>query len=153
MHAPEHRGRLRTHRPGQALVEFAILAPILLLIILGMVEFARAWSAHHVLADAAREGARLSAIADQSIGPAEVRTAVQQAMANGGLNAGSATTACPSGTGAPCIEVLDNAGERGLPSTVYIEYPLRLGWLAPFMSWASGEETITLKSRIIMRNE
>jgi len=145
--------RLKTRRSGQAVVEFALIAPILLLIVLGIVEFARAWSAHHVIADAAREGARLSAIADESIGPTEVRDAVQRALANGGLDASSVATSCPSGTSAPCIDVVDNAGVRGEPSTVYIEYPYRLVWLAPFMNWASGDETVTLKSRIVMRNE
>lgn len=147
------RPRLRTHRRGQAVVELALIAPILLLIILGIVEFARAWSAHHVIADAAREGARMSAIADDAIGPPEVRAAVQQALANGGLNASTVEATCPPTGDAPCIEVTDNAGERGLPSVVYIEYPYRLVWIAPLMNWASGEESITLKSRIVMRNE
>ena len=145
--------RSGTRRPGQALVEFALIAPMLLLVILGIVEFARAWSAHHVIADAAREGARLSAIADEDIGPAEVRAAVILALGNGGLDASAAETSCPATGSVPCIDVSDSGGARGEPSTVRIEYPYRLVWLSPFMNWTSGQETVTLKSRIVMRNE
>lgn len=132
----------KTKRPGQALVEFTLIAPILLLIILGMVEFARAWSAHHVIADAAREGARLSAIASGTIDATAARDSVIAKLDRGGLNGSSAT-----------VTVDDNGDERGLPSTVYVEYPYTLTWLAPLMKWTSGEESITLKSRIVMRNE
>ncbi len=139
--APRSR-RLRTDRSGQAVVEFALLAPILLLIVIGIVEFARAWSAHHAIADIAREGARLSAIASPTIDASAARDSMIAKLNHAGLNGTSAT-----------ITVDDSGDERGQPSTVYIEYPYTLSWLAPFMRWTTGEESITLKSRIIMRNE
>ena len=43
---------------GQALVEFALIMPFLLLFLVGIVEFGRAWNQHQVITDAAREGAR-----------------------------------------------------------------------------------------------
>jgi Flp pilus assembly protein TadG len=135
-------GGRSTRRPGQALVEFALIAPLLLLIILGMVEFARAWSAHHVIADAAREGARLSAIFDASIDATAVHDSVVAKLNRAGLNGPSAN-----------ITVDDSGEEEGQPSEVYIEYPYTLTWLAPLMKWTSGEESITLRSRIVMRNE
>lgn len=144
---------LRADRPGQAVVEMVLIAPILLLIVMGMVEFARAWSAHHVIADASREGARLSAVADQTIGPDSVRTALQRALANGGLDASGAETTCPASGEVPCIDVADNGGESGEPSTVTIEYPYRMAWLSPLMNLATDRQTITLRSRTIMRNE
>lgn len=144
---------LRADRPGQAVVEMVLIAPILMLIVMGMVEFARAWSAHHVIADASREGARLSAVADPTIGPSEVRSAVQQALANGGLDPSGAETTCPASGEVPCIDVADNASATGLPSTVTIEYPYRMAWLAPLMNLATDRQTLTLRSRTIMRNE
>jgi len=46
------------HKPrGQSLVEFALLAPILLLLILGAMDFARMFSTKITLTNAAREGA------------------------------------------------------------------------------------------------
>lgn len=44
------------------MVEFAIILPILLLLILGMVEFSRAYNAQITLTQASREGVRVLAI-------------------------------------------------------------------------------------------
>ena len=44
---------------GQALVELALILPILLMLLLGIFEFGRAWNTKQVITDAAREGARL----------------------------------------------------------------------------------------------
>jgi len=43
---------------GQGLVEFALILPILLLIVLGLIEFGRAFFIYTVVSNAAREGAR-----------------------------------------------------------------------------------------------
>ncbi len=45
-------------RRGQALVEFAMVLPLLLLLLVGLIEFGRAWNLHQVVTDASREGAR-----------------------------------------------------------------------------------------------
>jgi Flp pilus assembly protein TadG len=47
---------------GQALVEFALVLPALLLLMLGIMEFGRAVYASNALANAAREGARYGII-------------------------------------------------------------------------------------------
>ena len=49
---------------GGALVEFALVLPLLMLVLMGMVDFAQAWHTRHVLADAAREGARRAVVDD-----------------------------------------------------------------------------------------
>ncbi len=36
---------------------------------------------------------------------------------------------------------------------VYLEYPYRFNLVGPFLSWTTGQATITLKSRMVMRNE
>lgn len=51
----QHR---RRGESGQAMVEFAIVLPVLILLVLGITEFGRALSALIVLQNAAREGAR-----------------------------------------------------------------------------------------------
>lgn len=48
----------RRGESGQAVVEFAIVLPVLILLVLGIMEFGRALSALMVLQNAAREGAR-----------------------------------------------------------------------------------------------
>lgn len=47
---------------GAAAVEFAIVLPLLLLLLFGIVDFARAYNAHISLSGAAREGARVLAL-------------------------------------------------------------------------------------------
>lgn len=50
--------RRRNGESGAAAIEFAFVLPILLLLIFGMVDFARGFNAHVSLSGAAREGAR-----------------------------------------------------------------------------------------------
>jgi Flp pilus assembly protein TadG len=47
---------------GTQLLEFALVAPVLILLTVIIVEFAGAWRLHQVLNNAAREGARLSSL-------------------------------------------------------------------------------------------
>ena len=55
-HRPRRRGR------GQALVEFALVLPILLLIILGVVDFGRAVYGFNTIGNAARVGGRVAIV-------------------------------------------------------------------------------------------
>ena len=65
--------------PGAAIVEFAIILPILLLLILGMVAFSRAFNAQITLTQASREGVRVLAITpgNQAAKEAEAIAATQ----------------------------------------------------------------------------
>ena len=47
---------------GQALIEFALILPLFLLLLFGMIDFGRAYSASVTLTNAAREGARYGVI-------------------------------------------------------------------------------------------
>lgn len=50
--------RSSVRESGQAAVEFALIVPMLLLILLGFFDFGRAFFAYSVVSNAAREGAR-----------------------------------------------------------------------------------------------
>ena len=60
--APRVKSRLDRRRDksrrGASAVEFAVVAPVLFVMLLGMVEFGRVLTVHHVLTLAARTGAR-----------------------------------------------------------------------------------------------
>lgn len=56
--------RLSKQREGQALVELALVLPVLLLILFGIVEFGRIFHAYLVITNAAREGAREGVISN-----------------------------------------------------------------------------------------
>ncbi|HOY44914.1 MAG TPA: TadE/TadG family type IV pilus assembly protein [bacterium] len=47
---------------GQSLVEFALVIPIFLLLLFGIIEFGRIWETMNTMTGAAREGARVAAV-------------------------------------------------------------------------------------------
>ena len=58
--------RFRRDDRGAAMVEFAIVLPVLMLILLGIIEFGRAYNAQVSIQAAAREGARELALRHNS---------------------------------------------------------------------------------------
>ncbi len=62
---------------GAAVVEFALVVPVLLILVLGIVEFGRAYQVQTTLSAAAREGARSMALGDD---PAAARETTKSAF-------------------------------------------------------------------------
>jgi Flp pilus assembly protein TadG len=54
--------RRKGSRRGQSVIEFALVLPILLLVVFGITEFGRAFWTLNVLTQAAREGVRVAAV-------------------------------------------------------------------------------------------
>jgi Flp pilus assembly protein TadG len=98
---------------GAAAVEFALLLPLLVLLVFGMIDFGRAINAQITITQAAREGARVLALpGGTTVGSDGQPAYVDRAVAAGiglGLTASSITdlpdtspspeTGCPSGAG------------------------------------------------------
>jgi hypothetical protein len=59
------RGRKRRERHGQTLVEFALILPIFILLLVGIFDFGRAIYAYNTISNASREAVRVG-IVDQS---------------------------------------------------------------------------------------
>lgn len=57
----------RNHERGAAAVEFALILPVLLLLVFGIVEFGRVYNIQTSMTAAAREGARAMAIDNDSV--------------------------------------------------------------------------------------
>ncbi len=138
-------------RRGQALVEFALVLPLLLLLLVGLVEFGRAWNLHQVVTDASREGARHAVLQSgvaTSVRDDSVRAVVNRALANAAVNPNN-----------PAIDVdVSPSTLAGDPVTVEVRVPYEFVFLGPMMSWfAQGwggtDNAITLTSRSTMRNE
>lgn len=135
-------GRLEREE-GQALVEFALVAPILLFLILGIVDFARAWSAYEVITYSARMGARMAVVDDNTgMTQADVVQRIQESLQNGGLDPSRAT-----------IGVAGFDAGRGTPLEVQIDYPHSLVWVGIFMDFATGSQDLMLTTEFHMRNE
>ena len=127
---------------GQALVEFALVVPVFLLLVLGIVEFARAWNVYEVLTDAGREGARRAVVDNPSTTEADVVAAILAAGDRARIS-----------IGADDIRITGFRGGRGNPTTVRIEYEHELKWVGPLMGLLTGDRTLTLVSEFAMRNE
>ncbi|HET6360941.1 MAG TPA: TadE/TadG family type IV pilus assembly protein [Gemmatimonadota bacterium] len=137
--------RLVPQDAGQSLVEFAILVPVLMGVVIGIFEFGRAWNVDQVLTNAAREGARLAVIGTSNEG--DVIEAVETALTNAALDPSVAT-----------ISVDGVEDTYGTPATVVVAYPYQFVFLGPIMAFLGDGEgdapgAITLTSQIVMRNE
>lgn len=66
----------RNRERGAAAVEFALVVPLLILLVVGIAEFGRAYNAQTTLSGAAREGVRVMALKNDR---AAARTAVRDA--------------------------------------------------------------------------
>ena len=132
--------RLRRRDRGQALVEFALVAPILLFLLLGIVDMARAWNSFQVLTDAGREGARRSVV-DNGSTVQEVRDVIKQAAARAGLVVTDAD-----------ITVAEGAG-RGDPTTVTVQYGHELKWVGWALGLVGADRTINFNVVSTMRRE
>ncbi|MGN6681214.1 MAG: TadE/TadG family type IV pilus assembly protein [Streptosporangiaceae bacterium] len=86
---------------GAAAIEFALLFPLLMLIVFGTIDFGRALNAQITLTQAAREGARLDALGDPNV------QAQTQAAATGLSSVNVNVTACPPGA-APTSDAVVN---------------------------------------------
>jgi Flp pilus assembly protein TadG len=127
---------------GQALVEFALVVPILLLLILGLVEFSRAWNTKQVLTDAAREALRSSVVANPAFTYDALLGLIDQSLIRASLdpeNADVSVEGWRSGT--------------GTPARIRIDYRYDFGFFAPVLGWATGERSLALTTSFVMRNE
>jgi Flp pilus assembly protein TadG len=89
----------RASERGAVAVEFAILAPVLVMLLLGIMEFGRAYNAQASLSAAAREGVRVMAISnDQAAARTAAKNAgltLKPALTDANISFGAAT--CTSG--------------------------------------------------------
>ncbi len=99
-------GRLRGER-GASAVEFALVLPLLVLLVLGIVEFGRGFQVSGTLSAAAREGVRVMALQNN---PAAARAAVRSAassldpaITNAQITITPAT--CPPGAGTTTVRL------------------------------------------------
>jgi Flp pilus assembly protein TadG len=138
--------RLLTCERGAELVEFALVFPMLLLVMLGIMDFGFMFQRYEVLTAAAREGARVAILPGYS--DADVQTRVNAYLTAGGLTVPATVTVLPAETvtiGAQCISV----------RPVRVTYNHQYLFIGPIMAFF-GEAALgtrTLNSTSAMRTE
>lgn len=86
--------RRRQGERGAALVEFAVIAPLLLILVLGIVEFGWLFGQYNDVKHGAREGARFAAVnGGVDSGTSSTDIAIRACEAMEGLNAGMSSIA------------------------------------------------------------
>lgn len=134
--------RWRRGEDGQAIVEFALIAPIFLLLVFGLVEFGKAWMTLQTMTDAAREGLRTAVVANPTVTLDTVVARVNTNLAGSGMDTAAVTktiTGFRAGTGSE--------------ATITLTYPYHLQWLQPFMGWTNAQASFTMNTSMAMRNE
>jgi Flp pilus assembly protein TadG len=145
--------RLKSER-GAELIEMALVLPLLLLLIVGMVDFGFLFARYEVLTNAAREGARIAVL--PGYGTADVESRVCAYLTTGGLP----TTGCPNAPTNPAITVANTtiAVAAGSPidsKSVTVAYTHNFMFIGPIIglmggSWTNAK-TITVTA--VMRDE
>jgi len=96
---------------GQSLLEFGIILPVAIVVLVGIVEFGRYFMIRQTITNAAREGARV-AILPSTQWEYEVREVVTQYVSGAGLN--------PSNL---YVDASGLRGTTGTRTTVTVRYP------------------------------
>jgi Flp pilus assembly protein TadG len=121
-------------KKGQSIIEFAVILPILLMVLFGITEFGRAIMVTNVLNTASREGARLAAVSSVS-DSLSVRARVVEVLDAANIDAKAIT-----------IQFL--VSEKSVEVTVTTDFEvLSGGILDPFIG------TFELKGKTVMRYE
>ncbi len=128
---------------GQALAELAIALPVLLLMLVGIFEFARAYQIQQVVVNAAREGARQAVL--QGVDADSATIIVNTYLTSGAINNGVVT-----------VTDTNNTGD---PTTVRVSVPYTFALIGPLIRLATagsgpaGPGDINLTSQATMRHE
>jgi Flp pilus assembly protein TadG len=130
---------------GSELIELAIVLPILLLVLAGIMDFAFLFQRWEAVTNAAREGARVGILPGYL--DTDVRNRVQAYLNSGGLTdtPNILVSYTPITIGALTVNTV----------TVTVEYPSRFLYLGPIAGLVGGGfgSQITLRSVSVMRTE
>jgi Flp pilus assembly protein TadG len=131
--------RVGNKRRGAATVEFAIVAPLLFLLVLGMVEFGRMMMVQQILTNGAREGARKAVLPGAT--DATTFATIDTYMGNAGIQGHTRQVSPDPG-----------AAAAGTPINVTVSVPYKdITWLhVEALGWL---ENATLTSSVEMRKE
>ena len=139
-----HRVRADT---GSSAVEFALLAPMLVLLLVGIVEFGRAYNVQNTLSAASREAVRAVALSSGATSPSAVATTA--VTSNTSTVSGPVTVAVTFWSGGTPTAATTCAS--GLDVHVVLNYPFTL--LTTEIPDTSGpnDGIITMKAVGVMR--
>jgi len=122
------RERVREGERGQSLVEFALMLPILLLLLLGAIDLGRAFHSSISITNAAREGAFYGA--SKPTDSSGIATRVRQEL---GLAASDASVSVSTACSAPAC-ARSTGTDWASTETITVEAQTDFNFLTPFMN-------------------
>jgi Flp pilus assembly pilin Flp len=127
---------------GAALVEFGLLAPVLVAVLFGVVEFGLIIYAKGVLANASREGARYGVVfSTPRRTQVEIADKVREYLVQSGF---------PGASGVP-VEFPDWPGDlSGAPLTVQVKYSYSFQVLPAFVQNLVGSVNLTAETVMLL---
>lgn len=140
------RDRLRVAR-GAELIEFALVLPVMLLILAGILDMGFLFNNYAVVTNAAREGARMAAVPGWA--EADVKARVNKYIAGAGLQLAGVTTSVQP-------VAIDVGGGRSVNGVkVVVSYPYTYLILGPVatMIQRGSISNITVQAAATMRAE
>jgi hypothetical protein len=141
--------RRKSNQSGQALIEFALVLPLVLLLVVGMLEFARAWNLHQTMTDAVREGARRAVLAD-SWPVDSVYAPMWRYLEQAGYDPSFASMGVCDPPAANCGSTSRPApGSQWKKHNQLVTVTLSL----PYSIWVLGNQAINMTSTLTVRNE
>jgi Flp pilus assembly protein TadG len=145
---PLRRSRLASES-GAQLIELALVLPVLLFVLAGILDMGFLFKDYQVVTNAAREGARMAALPGWS--ETQVTARVNNYLAAGGLQ-GSATTTIATVT--LVTDAVSGRSINGIRVTVEVPHNyLILGPISKLVSGAAVANTVTLRAVATMRTE
>jgi len=83
---------------GQSLVEFALVLPVFLLLLIGVTEFGRAWMTRNILTGASREAVRIAAVQGNAASALSRANSILSSAGISGASVNIADDGAPYGT-------------------------------------------------------
>ena len=140
--------RCRRSERGAELIEFALILPLLILIILGLVDFGFMFQRFEVVTNAAREGARIAVLPGYAT--ADVTARVTSYLTSGGVAATTSNTT----VSVTNVAIAAGAGPALTGKRVQVTYASPYLFLGPLAGWFGGSfTTANLNAVAIMRDE
>src|SRR3989442_2586242 len=104
---PQSPQPCRNRSRGSAIIEFALILPLVLLLTVAVIDFGRAFFVRNIVEQAAREGARLRAVSSLS-DSAKVTARVNQVIGSAGVGVKTLTVTGPDASRLDHVVVVVN---------------------------------------------
>ena len=146
-----------TVKRGQALAEFALVLPLILLFIAAILEFGRAWNIKQAVTDAAREGARYTVVMDNTLTLDDVKHKIRERLALSNIDTSTTSSTIVISSADPfcspitvCFHDDDGTGRE---MTVSVATKHRMPLVHVLLKWAGVPSTVTINTDATMRGE